>query len=86
MFLVYLVEGRDKAVDVVPQPKEVEHPPDEQVFIAFARVFSGTVKQGATLYVLGPKHDPALVLEQVGVSANMVQTNSIIKICKLESY
>ena len=38
----------------------------EHVFIAFARVFSGTVKKGQKLYVLGPKHDPAKALEEVG--------------------
>ena len=36
-----------------------------QVFIAFARVFSGTVRRGQKLYVLGPKHDPAKALHQV---------------------
>ena len=31
----------------------------DECFIAFARVFSGTVKKDAKLYVLGPKYDPA---------------------------
>ena len=31
-------------------------------FIAFARVFSGTIRKGQQLYVLGPKHDPAQAL------------------------
>uniref|UniRef100_T1DCE6 Ribosome assembly protein 1 n=1 Tax=Cupiennius salei TaxID=6928 RepID=T1DCE6_CUPSA len=34
----------------------------DTVFIAFARVYSGCVKKGQQLYVLGPKHDPAKVL------------------------
>ena len=38
----------------------------DQVFIAFARVFSGTVKKGQKLYVLGPRHDPAKALQKVG--------------------
>ena len=29
-----------------------------KVFIAFARVFSGTIRSGDTVYVLGPKHNP----------------------------
>ncbi|XP_046350555.2 elongation factor-like GTPase 1 [Haliotis rufescens] len=37
---------------------------DGHVFVAFARVFSGTVKKGCTLYVLGPKHDPEKVLDK----------------------
>ena len=34
-------------------------------FIAYARVYSGTLRPGQKLYVLGPKHDPALVEERV---------------------
>lgn len=32
------------------------------MFIAFARVFSGRVRKGDKVYVLGPKHDPSGVL------------------------
>ena len=35
------------------------------VFVAFARVFSGTVKKGQELYVLGPKHEPYSALKKV---------------------
>jgi len=59
-------------IQIIQKPKDVEHQPDEQVFIAFARVFSGTVKRGASLYVLGPKHDPALVLEQVCICVQLI--------------
>ena len=34
-------------------------------FLAFARIFSGTIKKGQKLYVLGPKHNPADAIEQV---------------------
>lgn len=30
----------------------------DEVFIAFARVYSGTLRKGAKIYVLSPKHDP----------------------------
>lgn len=30
-------------------------------FIAFARVYSGTIRKGQSLYVLGPRHDPSTV-------------------------
>lgn len=33
-----------------------------EVFVAFARVFSGTLTVGQKVYVLGPKHDPSTVL------------------------
>ncbi|KAJ8668941.1 hypothetical protein QAD02_000200 [Eretmocerus hayati] len=36
----------------------------ENCLIAFARVYSGTVKVGKELYVLGPKHDPKIALER----------------------
>jgi len=34
-------------------------------FIAFARVYSGTIRKNSKLYVLGPKHDPVTVMEKV---------------------
>lgn len=37
--------------------KEEEEKP-EFVFVAFARIFSGTLKKGMKLYNLAPKHDP----------------------------
>lgn len=33
-------------------------------FMAFARVYSGTIRKGQQLYVLGPKHDPREVLKR----------------------
>jgi len=38
---------------------------DDLVFVAFARVFSGTVKKGQSLYVLAPKHDPKDAIAKV---------------------
>lgn len=43
--------------DVASNTDQVEEEPDH-VFIAFARVFSGTLKVGQKLYALSPKHDP----------------------------
>ncbi|XP_038222104.1 elongation factor-like GTPase 1 [Zerene cesonia] len=34
----------------------------ETAFIAFARIFSGKVRKGDKVYVLGPKHDPSQAL------------------------
>ncbi|XP_050403738.1 elongation factor-like GTPase 1 isoform X1 [Patella vulgata] len=45
--------------DVNDTGQEEEHNDDDQVFIAFARIYSGTIKRGQTLYILGPKHNPA---------------------------
>ncbi|KNC54962.1 uncharacterized protein AMSG_10207 [Thecamonas trahens ATCC 50062] len=32
--------------------------PDDTIFVAFTRVFAGTLSVGDTVYVLGPKYDP----------------------------
>jgi len=53
-------------VEQKEEEKKVDEPPeDDVVFVAFARVFSGTVKMGQTLYVLGPKHDPKEAIAKV---------------------
>ena len=31
---------------------------EKHEFLAFARVFSGTLRKGQTLYILSPKHNP----------------------------
>lgn len=36
---------------------------DTPIFIAFARVFSGTLQRGKELYVLGPKYDPRVKID-----------------------
>jgi ribosome assembly protein 1 len=38
---------------------------DENAFLAFARVFSGRIKRGQKIFVLGPRHDPALFVGKV---------------------
>ena len=42
--------------DLPKQGASSSEPPDQ--FIAFARVYSGVVKKGQKLFVLGPKHQP----------------------------
>ena len=46
-----------------PEPEEKKA---EETFLAFARVFSGTIRKGQRLYVLGPRHDPQKLLAEVG--------------------
>ena len=39
---------------------EEENPTEPQpYFVAFARVFSGTLRKGLKVYMLGPKHEPS---------------------------
>lgn len=40
---------------------------EQLAFIAFARVFSGKVRKGDKVYVLGPKHDPSKILNMKNV-------------------
>lgn len=44
------------------EEKEKQNLENPTAFIAFARVFSGKVRTGDTVYVLGPKHDPSKIL------------------------
>ena len=41
------------------QQQEPVKEEENHVFIAFARVFSGKLRKGQQLYVLGPKYDPS---------------------------
>ncbi|XP_059490182.1 elongation factor-like GTPase 1 isoform X3 [Neocloeon triangulifer] len=59
-----------------PDPKKEEEqmeemPGDDLVFVAFARVFSGTVKIGQSLYVLNPKHDPQEAIKKLNAGEEL---------------
>lgn len=45
--------------------KAEEEEESKEVFVAFARVYSGMVKKGQKLFVLGPKYDPVQGLRSV---------------------
>ncbi|XP_061671549.1 elongation factor-like GTPase 1 isoform X3 [Syngnathoides biaculeatus] len=40
-------------------PKESKEEEQSETFIAFARVYSGVMKRGQRIFILGPKYDPA---------------------------
>ena len=63
---IYFLQG-DNSNGVSEEETKKPKYTTEQVFVAFARVFSGTVKRGQKIYVLGPKHDPAKALDLVCV-------------------
>lgn len=46
---------------------------NKEHFIAFARVFSGVVKKGQKIFVLGPKYDPAESLHKVRAACELLQ-------------
>ena len=47
------------------EKEDTETSEEDHTFIAFARIFSGEVRRGQRLYVLGPKHNPVSALSQV---------------------
>jgi len=54
-------EGAAGAQIVTDHITEIETPKrEDENFVAFARIYSGTIKKGAKLFVLGPKHDPSI--------------------------
>ncbi|CAG2113569.1 unnamed protein product, partial [Medioppia subpectinata] len=44
---------------------------NDKVFIAFARVFSGSIRSGDTVYVLGPKHNPNKIDDNIEIDSNL---------------
>lgn len=49
------------------KPEFIEPTQNENdvMFIAFGRMYSGTIRRGQELYVLGPKHDPSKIIDNV---------------------
>lgn len=61
--------NEDAKAEIPGDKKEEETKlPEENnphAFIAFARIFSGKIRKGEKVYVLGPKHDPTKILSRV---------------------
>ncbi|XP_020293099.1 elongation factor-like GTPase 1 [Pseudomyrmex gracilis] len=55
-----IVSNNDNSVEHV----NVTDNKSDGALVAFARVYSGTIKTGDEVYVLGPKHNPAVALER----------------------
>ncbi|CAL4069015.1 unnamed protein product, partial [Meganyctiphanes norvegica] len=53
---------KEKAEEAKRKQEEEKNRLEEEVFIAFARVLSGTVRRGQKVYILGPKHDPTKII------------------------
>lgn len=77
-----MAEDREKAE--AERKKWIE----EEVFVAFARVYSGRLKARQKVYILGPKHDPSVVLAQLGDGRQLSEENigefKHIHICEIE--
>ena len=52
---------QSQTASIVTQPKDdtLAFAVADEIIIAFARIFSGSIRSGDELFVLGPKHDPS---------------------------
>lgn len=73
-----LDEKKDNDKEDNLEDKETEE--EQPAFIAFARIYSGRIKKGDKVYVLGPKHDPTKALNN-----NEFIVDSKMKLKDLES-
>lgn len=51
-------ENKPKVVEITQNENDI-------MFIAFGRIYSGTIKRGQEVFVLGPKHDPTKIKDNV---------------------
>lgn len=54
-----------------------EEEEQKETFIAFARVYSGMVKKGQRVFVLGPKYDPTKGLSMVSPGFSIIHPLSV---------
>ncbi|RVE74974.1 hypothetical protein OJAV_G00027200 [Oryzias javanicus] len=81
-------EGRDAEPESAkaerPAQPEEEEEEQKEVFIAFARVYSGKVKKGQRVFVLGPKYDPAHGLQLLSEGSSDAQVPHLSR-CSLQT-
>lgn len=58
-----------------PEVVEKVQNEDDIMFIAFGRIYSGTIRRGQEVYVLGPKHDPSKINDKVCSIPGMGNSN-----------
>ncbi len=59
---------------------------NETAFVAFARVYSGTLRTNQSLYVLGPKYDPTEALQAVKDGKEVVDESATVRSIKNANY
>ncbi|XP_044577026.1 elongation factor-like GTPase 1 isoform X2 [Cotesia glomerata] len=57
-------ETKKVGIDSNCEEEEKEDDADPEILIGFARVYSGVIKIGSELFVLGPKHNPEIVIDR----------------------
>uniref|UniRef100_A0A3P9J9W7 Elongation factor-like 1 n=1 Tax=Oryzias latipes TaxID=8090 RepID=A0A3P9J9W7_ORYLA len=74
-------EDRDAEPDSAKTEPEEEQ---KEVFVAFARVYSGKVKKGQKVFVLGPKYDPAQGLQLLSEGSSDSEVPHLFR-CSLQT-
>ncbi|XP_012140504.1 elongation factor-like GTPase 1 isoform X3 [Megachile rotundata] len=74
--------SEDKSLDKCLEEKSNERKEEESsesALIAFARIYSGCLRKGSTVFVLGPKHDPREALERARAGEPMAEEKVTLK-------
>lgn len=56
------VNVEENKSEILVEPVQNEN---DIMFIAFGRIYSGTIRRGQDVFVLGPKHDPSKITDKV---------------------
>lgn len=79
------VHGADVKINVEENNSEIvvktTQNEDDIMFIAFGRIYSGTIRRGQDIYVLGPKHDPSKITDKVSLVRFYVSQKLVIMLC-----
>uniref|UniRef100_A0A673ZBD3 Elongation factor-like 1 n=1 Tax=Salmo trutta TaxID=8032 RepID=A0A673ZBD3_SALTR len=76
------VSGQMQALSLKAKPEEEE---GKETFVAFARVYSGVVRRGQKVFVMGPKYDPAQGLRMVRIVSACLPPVPHLACCTMDS-
>uniref|UniRef100_A0A673ZD55 Elongation factor-like 1 n=1 Tax=Salmo trutta TaxID=8032 RepID=A0A673ZD55_SALTR len=75
-------ESQMQALSLKAKPEEEE---GKETFVAFARVYSGVVRRGQKVFVMGPKYDPAQGLRMVRIVSACLPPVPHLACCTMDS-
>uniref|UniRef100_A0AAZ3SUT6 Elongation factor-like 1 n=1 Tax=Oncorhynchus tshawytscha TaxID=74940 RepID=A0AAZ3SUT6_ONCTS len=76
-------EGNAQSGSTTPAKPEEEE--EKETFVAFARVYSGVVRRGQKVFVMGPKYDPAQGLRMVRIVSACLPPVPHLACCTMDS-
>ncbi|KAG9436407.1 elongation factor-like GTPase 1 [Apis mellifera carnica] len=65
--------------NMVSKEIDEEDENSETTLIAFARIYSGCLREGCSVYVLGPKHDPREILKRQRAGESVIDEDTTLK-------